>query len=138
MKMATADGRYLPVLYPEESGFWAAVARHELALQECRSCANIWYPIGPVCPRCLSSDLSWKVLSGKGTISSYVIYHKAWAPWLGSRVPYVVAQVELAEGPRLTTNILDVAPTSVRIGMPVTVAFEQLTEEVAIVQFRPE
>lgn len=132
-----ASGRYLPVLYPEEQPYWDAARRHELVLPQCDSCGKVYYPVGPVCPNCLSDSFRWVPTSGRGTVSSFVVYHKAWAPWLQSRVPYVVAQVELAEGPRLTTNLLDIAPGDVRIGMDVQVAFETLTEEVTLVQFRP-
>jgi uncharacterized OB-fold protein len=132
-----ATGRYLPVMHPEEQPYWDAARRHELVLPKCDSCGKVYYPVGPVCPNCLSSHFSWAPMSGLGTVSSFVVYHKPWAPWLKPRVPYVVAQVELAEGPRLTTNLLDIAPGDVRAGMAVQVAYETLTEEVTLVQFRP-
>jgi uncharacterized OB-fold protein len=132
-----ASGRYLPVLHPEEAPYWAAARRHALVLPRCDGCGTVYYPVGPVCPNCLSDRFSWAPMSGRGTVSSFVVYHKAWAPWLKDRVPYVVAQVELAEGPRLTTNLLDIAPADVRIGMDVEVAYETVTEEVTLVQFRP-
>jgi uncharacterized OB-fold protein len=66
-----------------------------------------------------------------------VIYHKAWAPWLQLQVPYVVAQIELAEGPRLTTNLTGIDLAAVRIGLEVAAYFEPVTEEVTLVQFSP-
>lgn len=136
-QMQDAAGRYLPVLYPEERPYWDAAREGRLVLPKCGRCGRFWYPVGPVCPRCLGDRYDWAEVSGEGTVSSFVIYHKAWAPWLADRVPYAVVQVELAEGPRLTTNLLGVEPRSVRIGMPVQACFEQITEEVTLVQFRP-
>lgn len=136
MQVDVDSGRYLPVLYQEEMPYWDAARRKELVLQKCRDCGFVWYPIGPVCRRCLSENFDWRPMSGRGLVSSYVVYHKAWAPWLESQVPYVVAQVQLEEGPRLTTNLLGVGPSEVEVGMPVEVAFERITEEVTLVQFR--
>lgn len=132
-----ASGRYLPVLHPEELPYWQAARRHQLVLPKCDRCCNVYYPVGPVCPKCLSGNFSWTPMSGHGKVSSFVVYHKAWAPWLRSRVPYVVAQVQLEEGPRLTTNLLGIPPADVRIGMDVQVTYETVTEEVTLVQFRP-
>lgn len=113
------SGRYLPVLYREEMPYWEAARRHELVLQKCRDCGFVWYPIGPVCRRCLSKNFDWTQMSGGGVVSSYVVYHKPWAKWLEARVPYAVVQVQLEEGPRLTANLLDVDCAAIRIGMPV-------------------
>ena len=66
-----------------------------------------------------------------------MIYHKAWTPWFEKRVPYAVVQVELDEGPRLTTNLLDCPLGEIRIGMPVEADFEDITEEITLLQFRP-
>jgi uncharacterized protein len=130
-------GRYLPIRYPEEQPYWEAARDGRLVLPRCDNCEWFWYPVGPVCPRCLSDRYSWMEPAGDGVVSSYVIYHKAWAPWLADRVPYAVVQVELPEGPRLTTNLIGVEPSEVRIGMPVRVCFEPITEEVTLVQFQP-
>lgn len=130
-------GRYLPIIYPEELPYWEAARRGELVLPRCDACANVYYPAGPVCPRCLRGSFSWAPMTGRGTVSSFVIYHKAWAPWLQLRVPYVVAQIELAEGPRLTTNLTGIGLAAVRIGMEVAAYFEPVSEEVTLVQFGP-
>lgn len=134
---ADAAGRYLPVRYQEEAPYWDAARDGRLVLQRCDACQRFWFPIGPVCPRCLGTAVTWTEMSGDGSVSSFVVYHKAWAPWLTDRVPYAVVQVQLTEGPRLTANLLGVPPADVRIGMPVRACFEQLTEEVTLVQFRP-
>ena len=81
-------------------------------------------------------DFEWKQMSGRGKIHNYVIYHKAWTPWFQKRVPYAVVQVELEEGPRLTTNLLDCPVGEVKIGMPVEVAYEDIPGDITLVQFR--
>lgn len=130
-------GRYLPFIYPEELPFWEAARERKLKLQRCSSCGKAWYPIGPACPYCFSTKFEWQLMSGRGTLHNYVIYHKAWTPWFEKRVPYAVVQVQLEEGPRLTANLLDCPIEKIRIGMPVAAAFEDITGEITLVQFRP-
>lgn len=130
-------GRYLPIRYPEEMPYWEAAQRHELVLQRCSACGKLRYPIGPTCPACLSDESTWDKMSGRGQVSTYVVYHKAFAPWLEQYVPYVVVQVELAEGPRLTTNLRGIDPNEVRIGMEVEAIYEKLTDDITLLQFQP-
>jgi len=130
------SGRYLPILYPEEAPFWEGARNHKLVLQCCRPCDRIWFPIGPVCAGCLSEDLEWMELSGRGHVSSFVIYHKGWSPWLQSRVPYAVAQVQLDEGPRLTANIVEMPLEEIHVGMRVEATWERVNDEITLIQFR--
>lgn len=117
--------------------FWEAAKRHELQIQCCSSCgALIFYP-REACPECLSSDLTWVKVSGKGTVYSYTIAQAPTHPAFAEDVPYVVAIVELAEGPHLTTNIVGCKPEAVKIGMPVVATFEAVTPEMTLVKFRP-
>ena len=117
--------------------FWAAAKRHELQIQRCGSCgAHIFYP-REVCPECLSSDLQWIKVSGKGTVYSYTIAQAPTHPAFAEQVPYVIAIVELAEGPPLTTNITGCKPDEVRVGMPVVATFDDVTPEMTLVKFRP-
>ena len=129
-------GRYLPFIYPEEIPHWEGLKARTLKLQRCNSCNHVWYPIGPVCPKCLSADFRWDTLSGRGVIHNFVVYHKAWMPFLESRVPYAVVQVQLEEGPRLTTNMMDTTLEDVKIGLPVEAVYEDVTDEITLIQFR--
>ncbi|MBI4195057.1 MAG: OB-fold domain-containing protein [Betaproteobacteria bacterium] len=131
------SGRYLPFIYPEEIPFWEAAKQRQIRLQRCSSCGRAWYPIGPACPFCFSMKFEWVAMSGRGTLHNYVVFHKAWTPWFEKRVPYAVVQVELEEGPRLTTNLLDCPIGDIRIGMQVEAAYEDVTDEITLVQFRP-
>ena len=132
-----STGRYLPIQYPEEAEYWESAKKHRLVVPKCEDCGHLFYPIGPVCSHCLSLNVGWQQVSGKGRISSYVIFHKAWAEWLKPRVPYAVVQVELDEGPRLTTNLVEAGPEEARVGLEVEAVFETVTDEVTLLQFRP-
>jgi uncharacterized OB-fold protein len=87
--------------------YWQALSEGRLDFQHCRACGHRWLPARAQCPACLSDDSEWQPASGKGRIVSWVVYRMAYAPHLADRVPYNVAIVELAEGPRLMTNIVD-------------------------------
>ena len=125
----------LPKPTPTSRPFLEAAKRHELKLQHCAGCgAFIYYP-RPRCPQCMSAELNWERVSGRGTVYSYTIVRRASTRSFADG-PYVLAIVELAEGPRLTTNI--VAPAeSVKIGMPVMVAFDDVTPDRTLVKFKP-
>ena len=130
-------GRYLPVIYPEEKPYWDALRERRLVLPRCNACGLAWFPIGPACPHCFAMDFQWSPMAGKGVLHNYVVYHKGFAPWLEKRVPYAVIQVELDEGPRLTTNILDCPLDRIKIGMRVEAAYEDITDDITLLQFRP-
>jgi uncharacterized OB-fold protein len=128
----------LPVATPESRPFWDAARRHELQLQHCGACGTwVFYPRA-VCPRCFATDLEWRRASGRGTLHTFTVVHRGLKGFpIGP--PYVIAIVELAEGPRLMTNLVDVAPdpAALRIGMPVQVVFADVTLEVTLPHFRP-
>ncbi len=116
--------------------FWAATLDGRLLIRRCRSCgAAIWYP-RPICPFCHGSDTVWEEASGQGTIYSFTIVHQSGGAW-SAATPYVLAYVELAEGPRMMTNIVDVDPETVAIGQAVDVIFYRTEEASALVRFRP-
>ncbi|WP_067452053.1 Zn-ribbon domain-containing OB-fold protein [Actinomadura macra] len=103
--------------------FWAATAEGRLLLTRCEPCATvIWYP-RPFCPRCGGSDVTRFPASGAGTVYSYTVVRKARGEYR-ELTPYVVAYVELAEGPRILTNIVGCDPAEVHIGQLVTLVFD--------------
>lgn len=129
--------RKVPHPSPESRPFWDGCARHELLLQRCGPNGHLWFPPSSLCPRCWSADFTWTAAAGVGTIFSFTVYRRAYAPELAGQVPYVVGIVELAEGPRLITNIVDCDPADIAVGMPVEVVFEDLTDDVTLHAFRP-
>jgi uncharacterized OB-fold protein len=128
----------LPVPTPESRPFWDAARRHELTLPCCRRCGKFHYYPRAACPFCLSGDLDWRRVSGRGRLHTFTVVHRG-ARGFPLGPPYVLAVVELDEGPRMMTNLVGVTPdpASVRIGMPVEVTFADVTAEVALPHFRP-
>jgi uncharacterized OB-fold protein len=101
--------------------FWEGVAEGVLRLQRCAGCGrHVFYPRA-VCPYCTSADLAWVEAGGSGTVHSFTVVHRAPAEYR-DEVPYVVALVDLDEGVRMMTRLVDVGPAAVRVGMPVEVA----------------
>jgi uncharacterized OB-fold protein len=121
--------RPLPVPTPETAHYWEGTARGELRLQRCRTCATTYFPPQPCCPACASDDVDIVRASGRGSLHGYVITHLA-AP--GFEAPYVIAVVELAEGPRLLTNLVGVAPDpeALILDAPVEVEFDPVGDVV--------
>jgi hypothetical protein len=112
----------------------------ELRLQRCRDCAQAYFPPRPFCPKCSSRAVEIFAASGKATLYSYVINHRP-PPWLkeAPKEPQSIAVVELAEGPRMMTNIVDCpqTPEALVLDMVLEVTFEQASETIALPQFRP-
>ena len=135
------SGRWFPDAMPtpavdrETLPWWQAAAEHRLLVQRCGGCGRVRLPPGPLCPACRSFDQQWQEASGQGTVYTYTVVHRAYVP--GLAVPYVVAVVELAEGPKLTSNVVDVDPGAVRIGMAVEVVWEDVGPGYAVPRFRP-
>jgi uncharacterized OB-fold protein len=135
--MTTDYAKPLPRPTAVSREFWAAARRHELRVQRCRACGqHIFYP-RVFCPACLSDGLEWVNVSGRGRVYSFTVVRRAMHPAFRPDVPYVLAIVELEEGPRLTTNIVGCDPLDVRVDMPVEVVFDDVTPEVTLVKFRP-
>jgi uncharacterized protein len=127
-----------PVVLPETTEFWAATAMGRLLLRHCDDCGSvIWYP-RPLCPDCGSLNTSWVEASGRGTVYTFTVVHRSQVPGYRDALPYVVAYVELAEGPRVLTNIVDCEPDQVAIGMPVQVVFHDTGQSSAVFRFRPD
>ena len=126
----------LPRVTADNRPFWEAARRHQLALQRCVDCGRLRYPPAPVCPECLSERLEWTPVSGRGTVSTFVVLHQRYFPSFADAIPYNVIQVRLDEGPRLTANLVDIPNGEIRIGMRVEVVFDDVTPEVSLPRFR--
>jgi uncharacterized OB-fold protein len=127
----------LPSISDFNRPFWEAARRHELHLQACDDCGRVWAPNGPVCPYCFSTNYRWRRLSGRARIASWVVFHKVYHPGFAKDVPYNVAFVELEEGPRIIANVVGATLDALRIGMPLEVTFEDVTDRISIPRFRP-
>lgn len=135
--MSDESLRPLPVPTPETQSFWDGASAGELRLQKCEACAGVIFPPRPFCPKCGSRHVTEFVANGKATLYSYVIHHRA-AP--GFKPPYSIAVVQLAEGPRMMTNIVDCpqTPEALQLDMPLEVTFHQFKSSVSLPLFRPE
>ena len=133
--MAAVD-KPLPQITSEMTPFWEAARRHQLVVQRCRGCGTHRFPARDICSRCLSRDAEWIPVSGRATVFSYAVMHQVYHPGFADEVPYAVVQVELEEGGRLLTNVVDCPPDELAIGMPVEVVFEDRTTEVTLPKFR--
>jgi uncharacterized OB-fold protein len=127
----------LPVINEDTRAYWDFCQKHELRMQRCLDCGHIRFPVSYVCPHCHSVKFEWKQLSGRGSIYSFTIYRVAYHPAFKDDIPYVVAIVQLAEGPRMESNIIGCKVEDVVIEMPVEVLFEDITEEISLPKFRP-
>jgi len=125
-----------PPVSNETQEFWDATAEGRFLLKRCDACGTvIWYPRF-LCPDCHSTETSWFEASGKGTVYSYTVPRRGQGPWRDA-VPFIVAYVELEEGPRILTNLVGVEPDAVEIGMPVEVTWHDTGEGSALYRFTP-
>lgn len=137
MTQAPTYHKPLPQPSPTSLPFWAAAKRHALALQRCASCEKfVFYP-RTICPHCGAEDLVWQEASGRGSVYSFTVARRPTMRPFEPDVPYVIAIVELEEGPRMTTNIVGCSPEAVHVGMAVQAAFDDVTPEVTLVKFQP-
>ena len=130
-----SDARPRPAADADSEPFWSAARDGRLILQRCGMCESyIHYPRF-LCPTCHARELEWVDAAGTGVIYSYTVSRRPPSPAFADAVPYVVALVELTEGPRLMTNIVD-APEDVWIGAPVEVIFETIDDACTLPVFR--
>jgi hypothetical protein len=127
----------LPRVDEETKGYWEACRRHELYIQRCRSCGTKRHYPRALCPKCLSDDTEWLRCAGTGVVYTFTVTYQNQAPGFRDELPYVLAYVELDEGLRLLTNIVDCAPDAVAIGTRVEVVFDDVTDDIAVPRFRP-
>jgi uncharacterized OB-fold protein len=128
-----------PYVLPEVKPFWDATSQGRLLLARCVECAElIWYP-RPFCPSCASTRVEWIEASGRGTVYSFTVNRRGHADLAAYRDvgTYVLAYVELDEGPRMMTNIVECDPDTVRIGQAVELVFHNTGQGTALPRFRP-
>jgi hypothetical protein len=136
------DGRSLPDPTPVNAPFFEGAADGRLMLQVCPRDGAFHYPRAH-CPKCWRGDWTWRQGSGKGTVYSFTIDRLGHDPQQKALVPFVIALVDLEEGPRCVAQIVDIEPEAVRTGMPVTAVFdlfqpEDGREPVPMLRFKPE
>jgi uncharacterized OB-fold protein len=126
----------MPVVDHDSAQFWRGCQLHKLLLQRCDSCDSFRYPPQPVCQGCGSLTASWVEASGKGRVYSWTIAHHPVHPALVDRVPYNIVMVELAEGPRMVSNLVGVPNAALRPSLPVAVDFTEFRDDIVLPVFR--
>jgi uncharacterized protein len=134
--METTYKKPLPHIHPETKEYWDATKRHELVMRRCRSCNEFYFYPRDFCPTCFSFDVEWKKVTGRGKLYSYTICHR---PLEGFEEdgPYNIALVELEEGVRMMSTVVDCPQEDLKIGMALEVVFDDVTPEVTLPKFKP-
>jgi uncharacterized protein len=120
-----------PRLDPLNRPFWDHAAEGRLAVQACEACDDLHFPPSPICPKCNSDRQSWRVVSGRGTLESWVAFHRAYWPGFADELPYDVCLVRLEEGPLLVSNLVG-GTEGAKVGAPVGVVFDRSGEGAAL------
>lgn len=139
--MTTARSEWnkpLPTVVGETKPYWDYCRRGELLIQRCDKCGEYqFYPRG-ICANCWSDDsIRWVQASGRGTVWTYTVTYQNRTPGFAEGVPYVLAVVELEEGVKMFTNIVDCNPRELTIGMAVEVTFVRATDQITVPYFKP-
>jgi uncharacterized OB-fold protein len=123
----------------DDAEFWEACNERELVVQSCADCGEFRHPPKPVCPECQSFEVEWESLPGTGEVYTYTIAEHPVGPDHEEHVPYNISVVLLdgTDDVRFITQIVDVEPEAVEIGMSVEVVWEELGDEKTIPLFRP-
>ncbi|MEX1022118.1 MAG: Zn-ribbon domain-containing OB-fold protein [Dehalococcoidia bacterium] len=136
---AEPQARPKPLPHPDfdTEPFWEALRQRELKLQRCQDCGEAYFYPRILCPSCWSENVQWERMSGKGEVYTYTVIYRAPHPAFAEDVPYIVAVVELEEGPRLPVNIVNCEPDAMKVGLQVEVVFEAVNEEITLARFKP-
>lgn len=131
-------GLPLPEASPEDTPFWDACRDRRLLIRRCNACSLHFHPPMPSCVHCGSINVGWNEVSGEGTVFSYTVAHHAVHKALKGHGPYniVVVMLDGADDVRLVSNLVDTAPGDIRIGMPVSVHWEELENGAVLPRFR--
>ena len=119
--------------------FWQAAGRGQLRMQKCAACGHIRFPIGPVCTNCLDERAEWVQLSGQGRVLSHLVFHRGYSAAWKPHVPYSVIMVQLDEGPRMFSDLVDPDRKYIEtdvVGHCVQVWFDGLGQDMAVPRFK--
>ncbi|MBT2505419.1 Zn-ribbon domain-containing OB-fold protein [Streptomyces sp. ISL-98] len=140
--MSGTSGAATPGIDAFTRPYWEAAAQGRLLVRRCGACGEAHHYPREFCPRCWSDDVEWEQATGRATLYTWSVVHRNDLPPFGARTPYTAAVVDLAEGPRMMTEIVDCAEGELRIGMELEVAFREggdavETDGCAVPVFRP-
>jgi len=116
--------------------YWRSLANGKLVIQRCTACGSLQHYPRPFCVKCLSSEIEWQPVSGRATLFSFTVVRRAATAAFASDVPYVLAIVELEEGPHMTGNVIGVPIAEVAVGMPLELTVVPVGDGLALPQWR--
>jgi uncharacterized OB-fold protein len=131
------DRGLMPIPRPsiETQIFWDAVQERRLIMPKCLKCGTYRFPPSVACHVCESDEMAWVDVSGRGKVFSFVVYRRAYRSALKDKVPYVLAVIELEEGPRIPSNVVGLPVEDVECEMPVSVVYEEVRDGFLIPKF---
>jgi enoyl-CoA hydratase/carnithine racemase/uncharacterized OB-fold protein len=127
----------IPAVQPWTEDFWRATKKHKLLIQKCRECNSLIFYPRKYCPQCWSAKLEWQEASGRAKVYTFAVMRDMVEPKFMPDLPYVLAMVDLQEGVRMMTQIVECDPEKVEIGMDVEVTFRDISDRHALPFFRP-
>ena len=127
----------VPTIDDESRPFWEAAREERFLIVRCSDCGRAHHYPRPFCPFCWSEDVVWEEASGRATLYTFSTVYVNDLPPFNERLPYVAAVVDLEEGPRVMTNVVDCDPAELRVGQDLEVCFRPLTEDIVVPVFRP-
>ena len=133
--MTTQYQKPTPEINDENRAFWEGCRQGELRVQKCSNCGHFRH-LSPACPQCLKAEHEWVAASGRGTVYSWIVVHQRYNRAFEEDLPYNVTIVELDEGPRMVTSLVDVENQDIKAGTPVEVVFDRVTEEITLPKFK--
>jgi uncharacterized OB-fold protein len=125
----------LPQPSIETVPFWAAIQERRFVMPKCDACGTVSFPPTVACGVCAQTNFTWTEMSGRGIVYSFVVYDRVYHPAFKDKVPYVVAVVDLEEGPRIISNIVGMPIADVTCDMPVTVVYDEVRDGYLIPKF---
>ena len=124
---------------PETKPFWDGLREQKLMLPKCGDCSRVFFYPRIICPHCQSRNVGWIQGSGRGKLHSFEIAYQTISRAFKVKPPYVLAMIELEEGPRMLSNLIDIEPDpkKIKCDMPVEIVYQKMTDEVTLPLFRP-
>ncbi len=126
----------LPYIHTETADYWEGAKRNELLIRRCRSCGQPHFYPRDFCPSCFSFDVEWVKTNGRGSLYSFTVCHRP-APGFEDDVPYNLALIDLEEGVRMMSAVVECPNEDLKIGMAVEVVFDDVSTDVSLPKFRP-
>jgi uncharacterized protein len=130
-------GKHFPMPSPESKTYWEGCRDHRLLLQYCPACSQYQFYPRSMCHRCMSDALEWKQASGRGSVLSFTIVRRPVSQAYAAETPYVIALIQLEEGPTMMSNIVNCELDRLAVGQQVSVIFEDWSVEISIPKFQP-